>query len=648
MASTENFEQVQAAEQGWIAERRAKAGVSANQQTLGLAFSGGGIRSACFHLGVLQALQAKGKLRDVDYLSTVSGGGYIGACFQWLKHFAPDANNDQLLSQPAGNDTVLDWLRAHGKFLIEGKSITSATLFAGLLASTLFNLLVVVPLLLAIMWLAGLPHANISWPGHWHLPGANTIEGHVGYLIALWVSALSFGLFLLSIPAMALWRHHTRRHRFNARRKQGLLLSITIVSGLMGSLPIAAQLGDALVAAAEAEVVGDWARHINYTLPFLGGLATLLRAKSSPRLAMLGLTLLLYGLAAAAYHWVFHQGIVETLGFQVFLGIALTLLCLASINRTSMHSYYLAQLCNAFFVPTRNVPAHQNDTLMASLTPANGAPLPLVNTTLSTRNSPLSLWRARLGASFTLSPLYCGAPATGFAPTNSFQYGRLTLGEAMTTSGAAVDPGTAQTANSSLSFLMALLNLRLGFWVRAPAAKHNRWQRMPYWFIAREMFGVGLGEQYQNLHLTDGGHFENLGVYELLRREVCTIIAGDAGADPETSLSDLGLLIQRAEADFNCRIEIDISPLQESDNGFHRACVAKGKIKYASGKTGTLVFVKTLLTAKSSAQVKTFANIDPNFPNDSTANQFYDEQHFDAYRTLGYENMEAALETWEI
>ncbi|UTA48163.1 patatin-like phospholipase family protein [Simiduia sp. 21SJ11W-1] len=648
MAETSTFEQVQAAEQGWLAERRSKAGVDASKPVLGLAFSGGGIRSACFHLGVLQALQASGKLREVDYLSSVSGGGYIGACFQWLKHFASDANNETLFSQPAGNDSVLDWLRAHGKFLIDGKSVSSITLASGLLASTLFNLLIVVPLLLAIVWLAGLPHTSISWPGHWHLPGAENIEGHAGYLIALWLSAASLGLFLLSIPTMALWRQHTRHHSFRARRRQGQLLGFSLVAGLVGSLPIAAQLGDALVAAAESEALGDWTTHLNYALPFLGGLATLWRSKSRPRLALLGLTLLLYGLAAAAYHCVFHIGFADTRLFHLWLGVALVLLAWASINRTSMHSYYLAQLCNAFFAPIRAVPAQQNDTLLASLTPGTGAPLPLINTTLSTRNSPASLWRARLGASFTLSPLYCGAPATGFAPTAQFQYGRLTLGEAMTTSGAAVDPGTAQTANSSLSFLMALLNFRLGYWVRAPRAPVNRWQRMPYWLIAREMFGAGLGEQYQNLHLTDGGHFENLGVYELLRREVPLIIAGDAGADPTTSLADLGLLIQRAEADFNCQISIDTSALTLAENGLHNACHATGKIHYASGRTGTLVFVKSLLTANSSAQVQAFAKLDPTFPNDSTANQFYDEQHFDAYRKLGYENMQAALASADI
>jgi predicted acylesterase/phospholipase RssA len=52
----------------------------------GLALSGGGIRSASFALGVIQALHKKGWLQRFDYLSTVSGGGYIGTCLSYLLH----------------------------------------------------------------------------------------------------------------------------------------------------------------------------------------------------------------------------------------------------------------------------------------------------------------------------------------------------------------------------------------------------------------------------------------------------------------------------------------------------------------------------------------------------------------------------------
>jgi hypothetical protein len=77
------WEQVLAKEQEAIAVRRDRQGFAATTTAapVGLAFSGGGIRSASFNLGLLQAFYKNGLLRFVDYLSTISGGSYIGAWF---------------------------------------------------------------------------------------------------------------------------------------------------------------------------------------------------------------------------------------------------------------------------------------------------------------------------------------------------------------------------------------------------------------------------------------------------------------------------------------------------------------------------------------------------------------------------------------
>lgn len=644
MSDTHSFDDVNAAESRWIEQRRLKAGVAPAKPRVGVAFSGGGIRSACFHLGFLEALIEAGKMKQVDFLSTVSGGGYIGSCFQWLKHQAETSDNDHLFSQRANGGNVLGWLRAHGKYLIDGKGVNSMTLFAALLASTLFNLLIVLPVLLFVIWLFGLPHAAVQWPQSWHMPGADQIEGHVGYLLALGFSGFFLSLYLLVIPTMAFWRQRIHSHNFAPRRWMGNLLTASLVLALIGSLPMVAQLGDMLVAMIGEESIETLGKHLSYLLPLIGGATALKFGALRPKLAMMGITLLLYGITALCYHLVFHVGLVETTGFWVWLGVALVLAAFASINRTSMHSYYLARLCNAFFVRKEgNDRDHSGDMLLCNLNPDTGAPLPLINTTLTTRNSKKRLWRDRLGASFTLSPLYCGSPVTGFAKSEDFQSGRMTLGESMTTSGAAVDPGTAQTANWALSFLMALLNFRLGFWTKAPRAAGARFSHMPYWLIFREMFGIGMSETESNIHLTDGGHFENLGVYELLRRELPVIIAGDAGADPDTNLSDLQLLIQHAIADFDCLIKIDVDELMSKKGNEHNSCFATGRIHYASGKEGVLIYVKSLLTPESPTLLKSFALTDNAFPNDSTADQFFDEMHFDAYRVLGKFNLHQAL-----
>ena len=146
-------------------------------------------------------------------------------------------------------------------------------------------------------------------------------------------------------------------------------------------------------------------------------------------------------------------------------------------------------------------------------------------------------WRKRGGDAFLLSPLYCGGTATGWVRTAAYmQWDPLTLPTAIAISGAAANPNTAAggvgpTRQPLLSLLMALLNVRLGYWVPHPCAER---QRVPNHFRAAryELSSRGYEEHQELLQLSDGGHFENLGVYELVRRRVRVIVCCDASADP--------------------------------------------------------------------------------------------------------------------
>ncbi|MBV1788012.1 patatin-like phospholipase family protein [Marinobacterium sp. D7] len=635
-----DFERVKAEELRWIEDRRRAAGVDPEQPVTGLAFSGGGIRSACFQLGILQGLSENGWIDRIDYLSSVSGGGYMAGCYQWLKHRGQGVAD--LFSAP-----VLNWLRAHASYMLAGKGASSATLVAGTLASTLFSLFVLLPILLAGLWVAGLPHTRLPWPKHWHLPGADVIYGHSGYLLMLFGALVCFIFFLISVPTMALWRASHGgglRYQIAVRGIMGRLIGLTIALVLLGSLPMVSQLDDSLLSLAASEQLAGLGSHLDYVIPLITGVWAMAKARMSPKLALFGLTLLLYGMAAFSYHLVFHLHIADYPLFWSWFGLAVCLATLASVNRTSIHSYYLAQLVQAFFYTGKPV---AEDMPLADLKPNKGAPLPLINTTLSTVNSNRSLARSRMGDSFALTPLYCGNPATGFAHTAAFQSGRLSLGDAVTTSGAAVDPDTAKTANRALSILLTMLNFRLGFWVQHPRRAGLHQSHMPFWLIFKELFAKGMNETARSVHLSDGGHFENLGVYELLRRECPLIIASDAGADPQNTLSDLGSLLQRSQADFGCHIALDTKALREVQDGVHQSCFALGIIRYRSGHTGRLLYVKSALTTHSSAQVTCFSNIDAGFPNDSTANQFFDERHLDAYRELGRENILMAIKALE-
>ena len=102
----------------------------------------------------------------------------------------------------------------------------------------------------------------------------------------------------------------------------------------------------------------------------------------------------------------------------------------------------------------------------------------------------------------------------------------------MAISGAATSPLMGLGTVRHLSFWMALLNVRLGYWVRKPSPQVSKWGDVPgLRFLLREMIGR-VDERERYLDVTDGGHVGNLGVYELLRRRCKFIVAIDGQHDP--------------------------------------------------------------------------------------------------------------------
>jgi hypothetical protein len=154
------------------------------------------------------------------------------------------------------------------------------------------------------------------------------------------------------------------------------------------------------------------------------------------------------------------------------------------------------------------------------------------------------------------------------------------------------------------------------------------------------MLGVGLDERDTRIHLADGGHFENLGIYELLRRRCRYIIVGDAGADPGATLADLGQAVQRARADLGAQIDIAPDPLIHADaNAMRKQAHLLGTVTYADGSRGEVLYLKALLRENLGADIYGYWRTNPDFPNQPTSNQFYGELQFDSYRELGRQLM---------
>jgi hypothetical protein len=283
-------------------------------------------------------------------------------------------------------------------------------------------------------------------------------------------------------------------------------------------------------------------------------------------------------------------------------------------------------------------------------------PYLLINTAMDLVATRELDWQDRKAESFVLSPLYCGSQTTGYqrTPTGLYDAEQLTLGRAMAISGAAVDPNMGPQQSPPRTLLMTVLNTRLGWWIENPsrplrrAEIQSRDRGKTVWSadtpkcggqIVREALGQ-TDDRGPYVHLSDGGHFDNLGVYELIRRRCRYIVVCDAGADPDLAFADLANLIRRCRTDFGVGIEIDVDALRaQSDHRQSRWHVATGMIRYDDVDNGELpgllVYLKASLTGDEPTDVREYASIHARFPHETTADQFFDEGQFESYRTLG-------------
>jgi predicted acylesterase/phospholipase RssA len=287
-------------------------------------------------------------------------------------------------------------------------------------------------------------------------------------------------------------------------------------------------------------------------------------------------------------------------------------------------------------------------------------PLPILNATLNVvRGKELAL-QTRKARSFPFTPLFAGftrpnpgnvTPQSLFAPTSELGADRtdskrgVRLGTAMAISGAAVSPNMGSYSAADLAFLMTLFDVRLGWWLANPRASRARWRKgspnLGFYWLLSELLGA-TNDDSDYLYLSDGGHFENLAIYELVRRRCRLIIACDASCDPGTSCGDLHNAMERCRVDFGVEIEINadeigrITPVGTPPRAPTHYAV--GSIHYNPddpNEDGVLIYLKPALRGADAADLLGYALCNSEFPNDSTTDQWFDESHFENYRALG-------------
>jgi hypothetical protein len=354
------------------------------------------------------------------------------------------------------------------------------------------------------------------------------------------------------------------------------------------------------------------------------------------------------------------------------LGVVVALLCFTmDVNIFSLHMFYRNRLERGFLSRPTQQDCTERWVDMTSEVPDLSAlklpnethlaqrPYPLINTAINLTRTKRLAWQERVGASFVFSPGYCGYQtdsAPRYQPTaNNLRdcNKALSLSTPLTISGAAVSPASSIAQDGAVNALLALFNLRLGWWFQN-SARPGAWGRPgPYFalsYLLKE-FMNDAAEDGDFVHLSDGGHFENLGVYELVRRRCRYIVACDAGCDPRSGFADLGNAIRKCRTDFGVEIDIDVRALAaDPDTGLSSAHCAVGTIYYPDEEKlhaapGYLLYVKASMTGDEPADLLAYKARHPDFPHDSTADQWFSESQFESYRTLGAHVMDRVLDT---
>ncbi|MDI3561301.1 patatin-like phospholipase family protein [Bradyrhizobium sp. Arg816] len=360
-------------------------------------------------------------------------------------------------------------------------------------------------------------------------------------------------------------------------------------------------------------------------------------------------------------------------GAVLSLPIALLLCFLANVNQVGLHRFYRDRLMEAF-MPSPVAVAEGWSTyspvadslnvfdLRTSFSRATHTvgpvPYPIINTFGRIVRDKDPKIVSRGGENFIMSPFYVGSRSTGWEDAESYsrRYGPLTLATAMAASGAAVNSnagyiGTGLTRDRLVSAVMTILNMRLGIWVGNPGRKGKRRRTPLYWSptLTAGLFGFGHARTSAFIEISDGGNFENLGLYELVRRKLGVIILIDGEADATIALPALVSAAVRIKEDFKATLTfpagLGVDRLVPVDKAvgypagahFAQAPYVVGRVEYEDGSPpGIVIYLKATLIRDLDFTTSGYRAGNPDFPHQTTLDQFFDPTQFEAYRDLGF------------
>ena len=705
------------------------------EDKLGICCSGGGIRSAAFSLGALQALQQRKKLEEAAYLAAVSGGSYIAAALSMVANTGPGGSNPDLLRDQAPfapNSPEEQYLRNRSSYMaptLADKVYLGWRVLLGLLFNLAF---IALPLLGAALILTGLLYAQVfpdlggqcttstcaanppiwTWAAPLALLALSAASG-LATLLARWsdprqrfftlwsvrllAGAAVLALLLIGLPSLVDWLDHLGAGGNSV--KPSLLDSLSSIGASFAALlaGVIAQVAHLLKSKEAAEnlnkaqkVAGKLGSGVRLTLAYAAG------ALFGPLVLLLLVAIVIaVGMSQAGSDGGIEWGVVAV--GAVTLAAFGVLYRLADLATWSLHPFYKRRLSSAFAlkrVKEEDLTAEERERVEALADPGGdgdgesryeglaierdfGELVSLSETALDedkNRRWPTLLVCAaanvsdpgatppgRQVTSFTFSAHAVGGPLVGAVGTKTMEGAfddrrrkrDLTLPAAVAMSGAAVSPSMGKMTKRPLTFLMALANLRLGVWVPNPrwiaaglddhGLERHRYGRPRPWYLLCELLGRNrIDARY--LYVTDGGHYENLGLVELLRRGCTKIYCLDASGvgQGRAEFDALGDAIALARSELGVEIDFkrddpgDLEP--DPETHLAKKDVVTGTIRYTHGSEvvkGTLIYVRNAMTDRATWDARAHQREDPRFPHNSTVDQLYTDKKFESYRVLG-------------
>ena len=336
-----------------------------------------------------------------------------------------------------------------------------------------------------------------------------------------------------------------------------------------------------------------------------------------------------------------------------------------NVNRFSLQAMYRNRLVRAYLGASNT---RRQANLFTGFDPEDNLrmhalrsnrPFPVVNIALNLVAGKDLAWQERKAESFTATPIHCGAAGLGYRRAQAYggEQG-MSLGTAVATSGAAANPNMGYHSSPAVGFIMTLFNARLGLWLGNPGPLGaGTYTRGGPRSSARVFLAEAVGHtdsEHPYVNLSDGGHFENLGIYEMVRRRCRYIVVGDAGGDPTCNFEGLGNAIRKIRIDFGIpidfedRVRIYPKPAKKPEPDARYSAI--GKIRYsavdgAGAEDGTLIYIKPAIVESpyEPYDVYNYARSSKDFPQESTADQWFSESQFESYRTLGRGTVQAML-----